>query len=93
MLILRKEAEQDIQDAYDWYEQQRAYLGTAFIAEIDALLERIDNHQEMYAVAHSGVRRALCRKFPFAIYYACSAHGVEVIAVLHQRRNPSYMRG
>lgn len=92
MLILRKEAEQDIQDAYDWYEQQRAYLGKVFIAEIDAILEGIDTYPEMYAVAHSGIRRALCRKFPFAIYYVCSACDVDVIAVLHQRRSPSLMQ-
>ena len=41
MLILRKEAEEDIREAYDWYENQRQFLGGSFLSEIESTLELI----------------------------------------------------
>ncbi|SEM84715.1 hypothetical protein [Nitrosomonas marina] len=38
MLTLRKEAEQDLKEAYEWYEAQRQNLGIEFIDEIDAVI-------------------------------------------------------
>ena len=40
MLILRKEAEKDIKEAYEWYEKQRQNLGKAFISEVESKMEK-----------------------------------------------------
>lgn len=86
MLILRKEAEEDIRAAYEWYEQQRAQLGAAFIAELDHTFEAIDEQPEAYTQCFGAIRRALCRKFPYAVYFTRKNSYTVVIAVLHQRR-------
>ncbi|MDR4521490.1 MAG: type II toxin-antitoxin system HicB family antitoxin [Nitrosomonas sp.] len=49
MLILRKEAEQDLKDAYEWYESQQKNLGVTFISEIDAAINRIEGNPTMKA--------------------------------------------
>jgi toxin ParE1/3/4 len=89
MLILRKEAEQDIKAAYEWYEKQRTDLGKAFINEIDLKLEKIVEHPDLYAAIYKGIRRAFCKRFPYSVYFMKSENDVVVIAVLHQRRNPA----
>ena len=89
MLIIRKEAEQDIASAYQWYEEQRSYLGKAFIAEIENQLHKLEKKPELYSLLAGKVRRALCKKFPYSIYFICKGSDIVVIGVLHQRRNPA----
>ena len=88
MLIIRKEAEEDIKQAYEWYEEQRVNLGIAFVDEIDSKLEEIEEHPELYIEIMSNVHRALCKRFPYSIYFAHKNTDIIVIAVLHQRRSP-----
>ena len=89
MLILRKEAEEDIREAYDWYESQHQFLGTSFLSEIESTLELIHENPQLYAHAYKSIRRALCKRFPYAIYYMENATNIVVIAVLQQRRKPT----
>ncbi len=84
---LRPEAQRDIQDAAQWYEDREAGLGTAVIEEIDAAFRRIEAGPERYPVSYRGLRRALVRRFPFAIYFFEAQTEIAVIAVLHQRRD------
>ena len=39
-VILRPEAEADLEEARSWYETQRTGLGDEFIEEVDAVLRR-----------------------------------------------------
>jgi len=89
MLIVRKEAEEDIKSAYKWYEDQRINLGNAFVEEIDSKLQEIEEHPDLHMEVMGNVRRALCKRFPYSIYFIQLKIGIIVIAVLHQRRNPS----
>lgn len=49
MLIVGKEAEQDIQSAFKWYEHQREGLGRDFVREIDRALEAVQEQPEAYS--------------------------------------------
>ena len=40
-------------------------------------------------VVHRNLRRALVRRFPFAVFYMFDGDGVFVHAVLHCRRTPA----
>ena len=89
MLIVRKEAEEDIRAAYEWYEKQRENLGRAFLVEVDRTFEAIEDRPEAYAHCFKSVRRALCKRFPYALYFTRDNSDVIVFAVLHQRRHPT----
>ena len=43
-LIVRPEAEVDIQEAFDWYESRQQDLGRKFIEALDNLLHRIEEN-------------------------------------------------
>lgn len=87
-VIVRPGAQADIREAALWYENRRPGLGSEFTLWFDALLERIAQTPLQFPEIGSGIRRALLRRFPYAIYFVVAASPV-VIAVLHQHRHPA----
>jgi plasmid stabilization system protein ParE len=86
MFRVSAEADGDIRDAAQWYEQQQAGLGAEFVHEIDAVFSRIDDGALRFPVVYRALRRALVRRFSYAIYFERDDIGdVLVLAVLHQR--------
>lgn len=91
-LRVRPEAAEDIEDAALWYEARQPDLGPSFVEEINAVFERVEAGPLRYPVAHHAFRRALVRRFPFAVYFGLDGADVVVFAVLHQRRARSLLR-
>lgn len=88
-LVLRDLAERDLEEAYDWYESQRQGLGDQFTSAIDGVLANIAINPGIYQIVLGDVRRAVVRRFPYCIYYRVRSDRIEVLAVLHGRRDPS----
>jgi plasmid stabilization system protein ParE len=91
--LIRPAAAADVEEAYRWYEQQRVGLGEEFLAAVDAKLRDIAAHPSAYAVIHRGVRRALLRRFPYAVFYRFHGDSVIVVACMHGRRDPKRWQG
>ena len=91
-LIVAPEAEQDLAEANAWYEQQRAGLGEEFMGCIDARIEAICRWPEMCEIVHEDYRRALVRRFPYAIFYEHSENAVTVYSIFHTARDPQKWR-
>jgi plasmid stabilization system protein ParE len=47
---------------------------------------------EMYAVIHENYRRALVRRFPFAVIYEYAEEVITVYSVFHTSRDPDKWR-
>jgi hypothetical protein len=62
-LVIAPEAEQDIAEAYAWYEGRRVGLGEEFLSSVDACLEAIRRAPEMYGVIHERIQRSLVPAF------------------------------
>jgi len=87
-LVLRPQAETEVLDARGWYEEQQPGLGGAFAAEVDTALARIAQTPLAYPRVQGETRRALVRRFPYAIYFHATADEIVVLAVIHGRRHP-----
>ena len=87
-MIIRPEAEADLADAQDWYERQQPGLGAEFLLCVEEVFARLNRTPEMYEEVYRGVRRALTRRFPYAVYYRVAANDVVVLGILHTRRDP-----
>lgn len=66
-VVLRPEAEADLLEAHEWYEEQQAGLGEAFSDAVEAAITRIETMPQMYAIVLRNVRRAKLREFPHLI--------------------------
>lgn len=87
-VIVRREALLDITAAHQYYEVRRPGLGDQFLLCVDAAIERARRSPEMYPVVHRNVRRALTRRFPYAIFYVVEPDRIVVLGVFHARRDP-----
>jgi plasmid stabilization system protein ParE len=87
-LIVAPETELDVTEAYVWYESRRVGLGEEFLSSLDACIESIRRQPMIYPMVHETYRRALIRRFPYAIFFEHADTTVTVYAVFHTSRNP-----
>ncbi len=79
----------DIEAAFRWYEREEASLGLEFVSQLRAAYLRILDHPFGYQNLRSGIRRALTRRFPYAIYFSIEDKVIVIVAVLHTARDPA----
>ena len=87
-MTILPEAEADLVNARNWYERQRDGLGAAFLLAVEEIFERIVRTPDAHTVVYQEVRRALTRRFPYAIYYRIEAGEAVVLGVFHAGRDP-----
>lgn len=88
-LVAEPRADLDIAAAFEWYEREQAGLGQEFLTELRATYDRVADAPLQYQHLRSGIRRALLRRFPYAVYFAVEGDVVVVLAVLHASRDPA----
>lgn len=87
-LSVRKEAETDIAEAFDYYESCRKNLGHDFLLCIEESLSKIQRNPFFYKEIHRQVRRIFISRFPYGIYFVVIENTILVIGVIHARKNP-----
>jgi plasmid stabilization system protein ParE len=92
ILVVLSEAEEDIEDAFRWYEARRVNLGREFIDEIDAAFLRALAAPGSFPVAYRDLRRLVLKRFPYVVYFRVQAEAVQVFGVLHGRRDRRRLR-
>src|SRR5262249_13705026 len=88
-VVFRRAAKDEFAEAAAWYEERREGLGEQFLTEIGEAVEKAAEHPERYPLVFGDVRRAVCRRFPFAVYFRVRGDSLVVLAVFHGRRNPA----
>jgi plasmid stabilization system protein ParE len=91
-LIFAPEVEQDLGEAYAWYEKRRQGLGEEFLSCIDACIQSICRTPELHAKLYRDYRRAIVRRFPYVIFYEHHGSTVTIYGVLHSSRDPNKWR-
>ena len=68
-LDVSSEAELEIFEAALRYEREREGLGFRFEAQVNSVFARLVEHPFGFPVIEEGVRRALVRDFPYAVFF------------------------
>ena len=87
-LVIRPDAEADLTEAFDWYEQHVPGLGSEFLLSVDAIFNSILRSPQQYPKVHKSIRRALTRRFPYGIFFVQEGKRIVVLAVFHAKRDP-----
>ena len=82
------EADTELAEARQWYAHQREDLDLELMKSVDEALSRIVANPQQYPIVYRTLRRAVVRRFPFAVFYEVSPQEIQVVAVFHSRRNP-----
>lgn len=87
-ITVRPEAAREVQEAFEWYEEKSEGLGLEFLRAADACLAGISRNPLATPAIHQEVRRALLRKFPYALFYIAKEEKLIVLACFHAKRDP-----
>ena len=85
---IRPEARAELRQTFAWYEEKQAGLGYQFLYAVDAVIEAIRRRPRSYPSIDGEVRRALVRRFPYAVVFEVEGDRTSVLAVYHGRRRP-----
>jgi plasmid stabilization system protein ParE len=85
-------AQRELDEAVSYYNGQVAGLGSAFLLEVIAAIERIRQFPDAWHPLGEDVRRCRLRRFPYGLIYHADESGVVVVAVSHTHRRPDYWR-
>lgn len=89
-VVFAPEVALDIAEAVIWYE--RAGRAEELLLSVDACVGRIRRWPFMYPAVSRGYRRAIVRKFPYALFYEPHADRVVIRALFHTSRDPQIWR-
>jgi hypothetical protein len=83
-------AQQELDDAVVWYNQQADGLGNEFLDELDRAVRRIVSYPFSCQEIDPGLRRCLLARFPYGLVYGVDGNMLIVVAIAHLHREPRY---
>lgn len=85
---LHVEALEELEETAAWYETRRPGLGLEFMAEIERVVATIAERPQSFQrwVVDDPARRALTRRFPFALFIDLEADRALVVAIAHTQQ-------
>jgi plasmid stabilization system protein ParE len=83
-------ANNELVDAFDWYERQQDGLGSRFKNAVRDAARQIARTPLLFPVELEDVRRYVMNRFPYTLRYVLRGDEVWVVAVSHQHRRPDY---
>lgn len=85
-------AQQELREAIEWYAEQAAGLGDAFLVETLHAFDLIARYPEAWHPMNGNVRRCRMRRYPYGVIYTRVETDILVLAVAHLHRRPGYWR-
>jgi toxin ParE1/3/4 len=86
----RPEAREELREAVRFYEREAKGLGAELATEVCAVVESVVLNPNTGSPFEAGTRRKLLPRFPYSIIYLHESGRLDVIAVMHHRREPGY---
>ncbi len=87
-IIFRPEAEEELKEAFFWYEDKRAGLGDDFLSHVDEGLRFIGRNPEIHPIEYRESRKHLIKRFPYKIIYLVEEEKIVILAIFHEKRRP-----
>jgi hypothetical protein len=89
-VLLDSEANLEIRQAAEFYEDCRKGLGQEFLDAVDLAFDQIQRHPRTWRILKGRFRRYLLQRFPYGLIYAVDRQTIFVAAVMHLKRKPGY---
>jgi len=88
-VVMRDEANADLEEVFDYYQGEREGLGLEFLDEFRHGVERILEHPEGWQSLDPTRRRYRMRRFPYGLIYRIepAQDKIVILAVVHMSRH------
>ena len=83
-------AQQEIDEAVVWFNEQDDGKGVDFLDELDRVVRLVKSYPLASTKMERDIRRCLFARFPYSLIYGVEEQTIVVIAVAHSRRAPRY---
>lgn len=83
-------AENDLLEAYLWYEQIREGLGIRFENDFRDAISQLEENPYNCQIRYDGTRIVFLKIFPYGIHYRIRESQVQVASVFHTSRKPRF---
>ena len=90
---LHPEAERELHEAVDYYEDVEPGLGYDLSVEIYSAIQRAVAYPHAWPVLDDEIRRALVRRFPYGVLYSVEEGTLLIVAIMNLHREPGYWKG
>ena len=88
------EADEEFQEALDYYERKQEGLGSAYRSAIREAINRLRARPESYPIYEdTNCQQVQVWRFPFVVYYLNDDDRTWIVAIANQYRRPGYWRG
>ena len=91
-LRIHSQAQEEINEAFDWYFKRSPEAAEAFLTEIGVSLAQIDAHPQLYPPYTKNTRRRVLAGFPYSVIFQEKDEIILIVAVAHAKRRPGYWR-
>lgn len=82
----------ELKSAVAWYLERSETAANNFVAELDRALDLIVQTPDRWPRGPQATRRFVLQRYPFALIYREKETAIELIAVAHGHRRPSYWK-
>jgi len=89
---IHPEALNDLTAALTWYRDRSHTAALNFSAEVERGILLISESPQSWPSGAHATRKFILRRFPFALVYREIGSGVQIVAVAHGHRRPSYWK-
>lgn len=94
MIEISRAAEADIRSAYQWYLDANPKAAGRFRDRLLQMFDLIEERPALFAWVSPRLRRARWGSYPYDVFFMVGDNDPpRVIAVLHERREPSALQG
>lgn len=88
----RRLAEQDVEEAVEWYNGESYGLGSEFLEQLKRDVTTIAEAPNRWPFFQPDVRRYVMTRFPYLIYYFAESGIVHIQRVVHGSRDPETVK-
>jgi len=86
------EAENELNEAIDYYNDRQEELGLEFAKEIYLSIENILSFPKAWTTISKNTRRYVLNRFPYGVIYQTKKDEIIIIAIMQLNKKPRYWR-
>jgi plasmid stabilization system protein ParE len=90
--FLHPQAQEELEQAIEFYKEQQAGLDKRFLEAVDDAINRVRRNPVLYRKINENARKCRLLHFPYAIIFRVASQRIEIIAVMHLRKEPNYWK-
>ncbi len=89
-VIFKPLAQLEVDEAYEWYQQEHIRMGDAFLEQLERTSSFLRDNPDLYPKVQDDLHRANLNQFPYSLFYVIDGDTVNILSCFHQHRDPHH---